>query len=135
MSTTKLQVPENFEYALVTTEYGNYMVDQDDTVTVDSRAVPALMRSGFTVMGTTRTVGGRHTATSEEAASKCLRINTGLISIDAQIIQVLRSMHVATGDADVMVQGGTVQIAGGVSYSIAAGDVINWVAIGTDQAS
>lgn len=132
MSTTKMQAPEGFEYSVVSTEYGNATVDPSGYVSVDSRAVPALIQAGFTVLGITRTAGGRHTATSGEATANSLDIDTGLAAIDAQVIQILRSGNVTTSDADVTVVDGVITVADGSTYSVTAGDVINWIAVGTD---
>ncbi len=72
----------------------------------------------------------RHTVTAGEDTAATADIATGGSSISAQIVQILRSGAVVTGDAVVSTSAGTLTVADGATYVLTAGDVINWIAIG-----
>ena len=74
---------------------------------------------------------GIHTVTSGEATAGTLDITTGLSSVSAHVVQILRSGAVATSDAAVSESSGTLTVADGSSYSVTASDAIHWIAIGT----
>lgn len=131
MTTVRMQTPEGFEYAVVSTEWGNAQVDANGVVEVDARAANALVGQGFGLVGPLTSAGGRHTVTSGEATANTLDIDTGMSAISSQIIQILRSGNVSTSDVDVTVSGGVMTIADGSTYNLTAGDVINWIAYGT----
>lgn len=74
---------------------------------------------------------GAHTVTSGEATATTLDIVTGLTTVNAQVVQVLRSGAVVTADAAISASGGTLTVAnGGATFTLTAGDVINWIAMG-----
>lgn len=131
MTTVRMQTPEGFEYAVVSTEWGNAQVDANGVVEVDARAANALVGQGFALVGPLAVAGGQHTATAGEATANAMVIDTGMTGISAQIVQILRAGNVATSDADVTVDGGELTVAVGASYSVTAGDVVNWIAYGT----
>ena len=133
MSTTRMQAPSGYEYAVVNTEFGNVPVNTSGQVDVDSRCVAALQRLGFTTVGVFRTAGGQRTATSGEGAANTLDIATGLDTISSAIVQVIRAGKVATSDAAVSWTGGTITVANGSTFDLATGDVINWIAVGVDS--
>jgi hypothetical protein len=75
---------------------------------------------------------GRHTATSGEASAHTMAIASGLTTILFQSVQILRSGADVTGDAAISVSAGTITVADGAStYAVTAGDVINWIAVGS----
>lgn len=126
-----MQAPDGFEYATVSTEWGNAEVDANGVVEVDARAATALTGQGFTLVGNLTAAGGRHVVTAGEATANTLDIETGMTVISSQIVQVLRAGNVVTSDADVTVTDGTITVADGSSFNLTADDVINWVAYGT----
>lgn len=135
MSTTKMNAPTGS--ARITTNYGNYTAGADGTAVVDSRAVPELLKGGWTVFDGDLPPGnvikgGQHTTTSGEAAAHAVAINTGLSALTTYGVHVYRSnadMH----DFNVTVSGGIITVAdNGVQYNVTAGDVVNWFALGTE---
>ena len=131
MTLVRMQTPEGFEYAVVSTEWGNAQVDGDGIVEVDSRAATALIGQGFSFVGNLVATGGRHVATAGEATDNTLDINTKMTVVSSQNIQALRAGNVVTSDADVTVAAGVITVADGSTFNITAGDVINWMAFGT----
>ena len=76
-----------------------------------------------------RTVAGTTTAPGTPGAT--LDSVTGLTTITAKIVQILRSTAVVTGDAKVTVSGGTISVASGdATYTLTAGDIVEWIANG-----
>lgn len=131
MTLVRMQTPEGFEYAVVSTEWGNAQVDANGVVEVDARAANALVGQGFGLVGPLATGGGRYTATADDATAGTVDIDTGMTTISAQMVQVLRAGNISTDDADVTVVDGVITVADGATYVITAGDVINWIAYGT----
>lgn len=74
---------------------------------------------------------GTHTVTEAEDTAGTLDITTGLSSVSAHCVQVLRSGAVATSDAAVSESEGTITVADGSTFAATAADVIHWIAIGT----
>ncbi len=131
MTTSVLQAP-SLSYALskVQTAYGDATIDATGLVTVDSRAVNALLGAGFT-MAATRQVGGSHLVTSGEAAANAVVLATGLGTVTSMTVQVLSNTNVvATSDAVVTKSAGNVTVADGATYNTVAGYIINWTAQG-----
>lgn len=76
-------------------------------------------------------VGGSHTVTAGEQTAGTLNIATGLTSIGAQIVQIIRSGNEVNGAA-ISASGANIVVAtNGATYVVTTGDVINWLAIGT----
>lgn len=135
MTTVRMQTPEGFEYAVVSTEWGNAQVDANGVVEVDSRAAASLLATGFTIVGNLVATGGRHRVDAGEATDGSVDIDTGMTAISSQNVQVLRAGNVVTSDADVTVTDGVITVADGSTYNTTAGDVINWMAFGTFAAA
>lgn len=131
MTVVRMQTPEGFEYALVTTEWGNANVDGDGIVEVDSRAAASLLSAGFSLVGNLAASGGRYTADAADATANAMDIDTGMTAVSSQIVQILRAGNVVTSDADVTVAAGVLTVADGATYSVTAGDVVNYIAYGT----
>lgn len=74
---------------------------------------------------------GQHTVTSGEASATTLGITTGLTTSVAQTVQIIRAGKVATSDAAVSFATGTLTVANGSSFTLTAGDVINYVVVGS----
>lgn len=73
-----------------------------------------------------------YTAVTADDTAGTVDIDTGLNTITAAIVQILRSDAVVTADAGVSWINGTVTVTdGGSTYAITADDVINVIAIGT----
>ena len=137
MSTTKLNSPAGTVIgSQIQTEYGNYTIAADGTVTVDSRVVTSLLGAGYTLFSDDLPVGkavvaGSHVTTAGEATANEVAIATGLSSIDSMIVQVLDAgNNVVTADADITEAAGTVTVADGATYNTVAGQIINWIAYG-----
>src|SRR5690606_11480487 len=92
----RMQTPEGFEYAVVSTEWGNAQVDANGVVEVDARAANALVGQGFALVGPLTPAGGQHVATAGEASANAMVIDTGMTGITAQIVQILRAGNVTT---------------------------------------
>jgi hypothetical protein len=77
---------------------------------------------------------GTYTATSADATAGTITIATGLAVVSVFQVTITRGTVTVTGDAKVMSSGANIIIANGPStYTIAAGDVINWLATGATQ--
>lgn len=76
---------------------------------------------------------GSHTVTADEATANLADIVTGLddIVLASGSVTVWRSGSVVTGDAVISEPvAGTIRVADGAStYSVTAGDIINWLAV------
>ncbi len=86
--------------------------------------------SASTARGNLGVHANRHTVTAGEDTAGTLDITTGATSIAAQVVQILRTGAVVTGNAVVSVSAGTLTVADGATYVLTAGDVINWIVIG-----
>lgn len=128
-----MQTPEGFEYAVVSTEFGNYQVDENGQVTVDSCAVPPLLKAGFIILGIgggtgAGAIGGFHTVTADDVTATEAVVATGLASYGLTV-QIVRAGAVVTGDAAVVKSPGSFSVADGAAdYELTAGDLINWMA-------
>ncbi len=106
-------------------------LDITGTLKLDSTAITA---SAAEINGTCdgsskRTVAGTTTAPGTPGAT--LDSVTGLTTITAKMVQILRSTAVVTGDAKVTVSGGTISVASGdATYTLTAGDIVEWIANG-----
>jgi hypothetical protein len=58
-------------------------------------------------------------------------VATGLNSVAVPLVQIMRSGKVATSDAAVSLSGESIEVGSGSTYTLTAGDVINWIAIGS----
>lgn len=120
-----LQAPISLKNTKLQTEYGNYSIDSTGKVTVDSRAVPALIGAGFLPVDAQQKISS-HVVTSGEATANTVTIATGLNSIIGKLVQVLRSNVDVTGDAVITSSNGDLTVADGSTFNLTAGDVINY---------
>lgn len=74
--------------------------------------------------------GGAHAVTGGEGSAHTCTMATGLTTISAAVVQVIRSGKVATSDASVSYTGGNLVVADGSTYALTSGDVLNWIAYG-----
>jgi len=72
-----------------------------------------------------------HTVTDAQATANKAEITTGLTTVEALSVMILRSGKVATSDAAVSESSGTLTVADGSTYDVTKDDVIHWIAIGT----
>jgi len=113
----------------VTVESGGDIAIESGGV-LNAAAASGLKINSVAFTGTVR--AGQHTCTSDEATNNTAVISTGLTSVSAHLIQILRSGAVVTGDAVVSESSGTISVLDGAStYAVTASDVINWLAVGT----
>lgn len=133
---TTLKVPASISQATVQTEYGNYKVAADGTVSVDSRAVPSLIAAGYVQQDDDLPAGslikaGIYTATADDATANTTAIVTGLSTISAMSVMILRA-SISLPSAGVSKANGTITVADNAStYVLTAGDLIHWIAVGT----
>lgn len=130
MSTTKMQAPSGFANSTIQGGNGDYTVDADGFVTVDSRDVGALLTAGFLIVDAVRVVASATTVSAGQATANAAVIQTGLTSVTALSVMILRAGNVVTSDADVTFTGGAVTVADGASYNMTAGDVIHLIGAG-----
>lgn len=130
MSTTTLKAPSDLYGTQLKTEYGDYDIASDGEVTVDSRLVTSLLGAGFIPVDGQQ-VTGSHVATSGQASANVAVIATGLSAITSFIVQVYRANVNVAGDAVITVSGGNLSVADGATYSVTAGDVINYMVSGS----
>jgi acyl-coenzyme A thioesterase PaaI-like protein len=75
---------------------------------------------------------GAYTVVAADAAAGSVALNTILTNIETYLVQAVRAGVAVTEDAIVSVSGGTLTVASGaVTYVLTAGDVLEWLAIGT----
>lgn len=75
---------------------------------------------------------GAYTATAADATANAATIDSGLSSIDAISVMILRSDVPIFSDQDITVSGGNIVVAdGAATYAVTAGDVIHWIAVGS----
>lgn len=76
---------------------------------------------------------GSHTVTADEATANAAVIDTGLadITLSKGSVTVWRAGSIVTGDAVITESpSGSISVADGAStYSVTAGDIINWLAV------
>lgn len=72
---------------------------------------------------------GKYTADADDATAGTLSIDTGLAAPTGFIVQILRSGAVITGDAAISLSSADLVVADGSTYSVTAGDVVNWIAV------
>lgn len=130
MSTTKMQAPAGFANSVIQGGHGDATVDEDGFVTVDSRDIAALLTAGFLIVDALRTVASATVVSAGQAAANAAVIDTGLTTITALSVMVLRAGNVVTSDADVTFVGGVVTIADGATYNTTAADVIHLIGVG-----
>ena len=73
---------------------------------------------------------GAHTATAAEGSFGTLDIATGLTTVAAMHVMILRTDKVGTSDAEITAAAGTITVADGSSYGVTADDVVHWIAVG-----
>lgn len=136
MPTVKLLAPPGSANRQLQTASGNYTVGPDNTVTVDSREVSALLAAGYSEFDDDfaagmRMLGGSHTVSAADDTAGFVAIATGLSSIDSFSVMILRS-NVLTSSANISKAGGTITVADNAAlYLLMAGDVIFWMAMGS----
>jgi hypothetical protein len=141
MSTTKMKAPNGAtdKGLTVQTEYGNYVVASDGSVSPDSRAVSKLLGSGFTIWDSSvpqgdTLVGGVYTMTSADALAGTATIPTGLSTVVSHVTNVAHANGDVVHDYLDTVTGGSITIAvlaGASNYNaITAGDTVRWMALG-----
>ena len=110
-----------------------FMEQGGDKLVVDAAAGGSIAygTSSTNVAMTGCVRAGIHTVTEAQAGAKTLTITTGLSSVSAHVVQVLRSNKAATSDATVTVSGGALTVADGSDFDLTAADVIHWIAVGT----
>lgn len=80
--------------------------------------------------------GGTYAATATDATNGYMTIATPLASIAVVNTVITRGTSVVTGDAKITTSGSDIKIANGPSaYTVQAGDIVNWLAIGAAQLS
>ncbi len=136
MSTTKLLAPAASANTTIQSEFGNYTVAADRTVTVDSRLIDELLGAGYSVfdddLPTGKSVlGGSVTVSAGQDTANEAVIVTGLASVVSFVVQILRAGIDVTNKADISEATGSITVAdNSTDYVLTAGDVINWIAIG-----
>eukprot|EP00998_Keelungia_sp_KM082_P002648 NODE_13242_length_436_cov_1.262136_g13219_i0.p1 GENE.NODE_13242_length_436_cov_1.262136_g13219_i0~~NODE_13242_length_436_cov_1.262136_g13219_i0.p1 ORF type:complete len:116 (+),score=19.80 NODE_13242_length_436_cov_1.262136_g13219_i0:84-431(+) len=97
---------------------------------VEVTASAASINSAGSNTGTV--VAGSYTADGDDDTAGTLGIATGLSSVTAFFVDVLRSDVKVTADADISESSGTLTVAdGAATYAITSGDVIYWMAVGS----
>jgi len=78
-----------------------------------------------------KVIADSHTVTSLEAIATTLTIATGITTVATAIAQVVTAGYVvATSDAVVSVSSGNLTVANGSTFTLVAGQIINWFAFG-----
>ena len=72
-------------------------------------------------------VSGTHTVSAGEDSANTLAIVTGKADATSMIVQIYRSNAIVTSDAAISLASGTLTVASGSTYGVAANDVINWI--------
>jgi len=76
---------------------------------------------------------GTYTMVAGDDTAGTTSIDTGLSAITMFIVQIYRSDVGVFSDQDVSASSGNLVIAdGGATYALTAGDVVNWIAVGTE---
>lgn len=79
-----------------------------------------------------KVVSGSYTVTAGDQTATAATIPTGLTTVSGQIVQILRSNVDVQSDAAITHSGGNVVVThGAATYTLTAGDVVNWIAYGT----
>lgn len=109
-------------------------INRRSTIVLPPRAGGRLMSDGnewwFFGNQSRTIVSGTHTVTSGEDTANTCSIASGLTTVSAINVMILRAGAVVTGDAAVSVSIGTVTVANGDTYVLTAGDVIHWMVAG-----
>lgn len=74
---------------------------------------------------------GTYTAVAGDDTAGTVSIATGLSSITSFLVQIFRSGVPLFSDQAVSASGGNIVVADGATYALTAGDVINYLAIGS----
>lgn len=77
------------------------------------------------------TKAAAYTVTAGDDTANTKTIATGLTAITAKVVQIMRANVTVTGDAAISVSSGNIIVADGSTYVLTAGDIINWIAVGT----
>lgn len=84
--------------------------------------------NGLAMSGAVR--AGSHTVTGGEAGAHTVALPTGITTLAAMMVMVLRAGAVATSNAAVSFATGSITVADGATYVLTTGDVIHWIAVG-----
>jgi hypothetical protein len=78
------------------------------------------------------TRGAQHAVTGGEVTATSVVLATGLTTLAAMFVMILRAGKVVTADAGVAFAGGNITLtAGAATYVLTAADVVNWIAVGS----
>jgi hypothetical protein len=76
------------------------------------------------------TVAGKYTVTAADVTATHTAIPTGITTLSALIIQILRTGKITTTDAAPALVSGAIQVSSGSTYTLTAGDIVHWIAVG-----
>jgi autotransporter passenger strand-loop-strand repeat protein len=108
---------------------GRLEIANGGTVTIDSGGSLAFGANAVPQSGAT--VAGQHTVTSGDVTATHASIATGLTTLAAMNVMIIRTGKIETVDASVSFTSPNIIVASGATYTLTAGDIIHWIAVGT----
>lgn len=107
---------------------GTLEIASGGTIVVDNGATLLQGANGIQSSGVVR--AGQYSVTAGDVTATHSIIATGITTLASMNVMIFRSPHLVTADAEASFAAGSITVTSGSSYTLTAGDVINWIAVG-----